>query len=136
MVNGRTVGMLGDVVFETSDKYVKTISELNLKNSVKYAEHTRVGGYSLVEFVGIEPGKVDLKIYLSAYLGVNVGAEFSKLHLHERNGTVLPLLMGEDVRAMCNFVIQSSELEEQTWDGNGNMTTCTMTLNLLEYVAG
>lgn len=130
------VGILGGVVFEASDEYVKTVSELNLKNSVKYAEHTRVGGYSLLEFVGIEPGKLDMKIYLSAYLGVNVGAEFSQLQQYERSGAVLPLLLGEDVRAMCNFVIQSSELEERTWDGRGNLTSAVMTLHLLEYVRG
>lgn len=130
------VGILGGVVFEASDEYVKTVSELNLKNSVKYAEHTRVSGYSLLEFVGIEPGKLDMKIYLSAYLGVNVGAEFSQLQQYERSGAVLPLLLGEDVRAMCNFVIQSSELEERTWDGRGNLTSAVMTLHLLEYVKG
>lgn len=86
--------------------------------------------------MGIEPGKVDLKIYLSAYLGVNVGAEFDQLQQYERSGDVLPLLLGEDVRAMCNFVIQSSELEEQTWDGRGNLTSAVMTLHLMEYVKG
>lgn len=127
-------GCLGDIVFSTSDDYVKGISNAQWGGSAKYATHSRHATHSLTEFVGIEPDNFSFDMYLSAYLGVNPMAELKKLWAYEREGKALPLTLGNHCYGKYRWTITSHKTKIKTFDGDGDLTSVTVSVTLQEYL--
>ena len=56
------IGSYGDIVFEVSDKKVKTFRDFQIQRSAKYSEHAIHGGKALLEFTGLSPASISLNI--------------------------------------------------------------------------
>lgn len=128
------VGALGDIVFKVSDETIETISKFKWSGSAKYATHQRHGTNALTEFVGIDPDKISFNIILSAYLGVNPQTELNKIWNAERNGTPLPLVLGEKGYGKYRWNIVSHSVSGQYFDSAGNLTQAEVSLSLQEYL--
>ncbi|MGL5854920.1 MAG: phage tail protein, partial [Cetobacterium sp.] len=61
------VGSLGKIVFMVSSKYIKTIDELKMENSVDYAEHKIIKGKPKLEFLNENLKTATFNIRLSAF---------------------------------------------------------------------
>lgn len=131
-----TVGCLGDIVFQVSSETMKTINNFNWSGSVQYAIHQRHATHALTEFTGMNPDKITLDIYLSAYFGTNVQEEMTKIWTYERNGTTLPLVLGSKGYGKYRWNITQHQMKAKTFDGRGNVTTATVSLTLQEYLRG
>ena len=128
------VGALGDIVFKVSDETIETISKFKWGGSAKYATHQRHGTNALTEFVGIDPDKISFNIILSAYLGVNPQTELNKIWNAERNGTPLPLVLGEKGYGKYRWNIVNHSVSGQYFDSAGNLTQAEVSLSLQEYL--
>lgn len=128
------VGMLGDIIFEVSDDVVITLSNMRWSGATQHATHKRHLTNAMTEFTGIDPDQIQFDIALSAYLGVNPQAMLAKIWQHERRGTTLPLVIGRKAYGKYRWTVQRHQIKMQTFDGEGDLTHCTVTLNLLEYL--
>jgi len=129
-----TVGCLGDIVFSVSSEYVKTLDKFKWSGSASYATHKRQGYHALTEFTGIDADKISFEVTLSKHLGVDVQGEISKLFTYERNGTTLPLVLGDKGYGKYRWVIQKHETNARTFDGRGNLIEAKVSIDLLEYL--
>ena len=77
------IGCLGDIIFEVSDKVVRTIEDVTWSGSVSIHTHTRHLDNSLQEFVSIDPDSFKFSIMLSSYLGVNPMDEIVKIAAYD-----------------------------------------------------
>lgn len=127
------VGCLGDIVFEVSPDTVRTLDQFKWSGAAKWATHGRHNYHSLTEYTGMEPDRVSFNIYLSAYLGVNPIAEVVKLWKYEREGTPVSLVVGDKAYGKYRWVITDHEMDTESHAG-GNVATCTVKVNLMEYL--
>lgn len=127
------VGCLGDIVFEVSPETVRTLDQFKWSGAAKWATHERHNYHSLTEYTGMEPDKVSFTMYLSAYLGVDPIDEVVKLWKYEREGTPVSLVVGDKAYGKYRWVLTDHEMDAESHAG-GNVATCTVKVNLLEYL--
>jgi hypothetical protein len=128
------IGMLGDIIFEVSDDVVRTINNAQWSGSARYATHQRHLTNAKTEFAGINPDQMKFDIVLSAYLGVNPQAEITKIWQYERSGRTLPLVIGRKGYGKFRWTITQHQIKLQHYDGEGDLTQATVTVNLQEYL--
>ena len=71
---------------------------------------------------------------LSAYLGVNPMQMVDKIIAYMREGRTLPLVIGDRSIGRYRWTITNYNVRMQTTDGEGNILTVTVTVNLQEYL--
>ena len=91
------VGTLGDIVFETSSRYILTFNNFAQTVSARYATHERHATTALTEFTGIDPESITFDIIMSAYLGADPAAQLNVLREYVRSGTAISLVLGTTV---------------------------------------
>ena len=128
------IGILGDIAFEVSDETILTLSNLSWSGSGRYATHQRHGTNAKTEFTGLDPDKITFDIILSAYLGVNPQTAIGKIFTYERAGTAVPLVIGEKAYGKWRWNILKHTVKAQHYDGQGDITHCTVNVSLQEYI--
>ena len=128
------IGRLGDITFEVSDETIKTISNMQWSGSVRYATHKRHLTNARTEITGIDADEIQFDITISAYLGVNPQKELSKIWTYEREGRVLSLVLGNKAYGKYRWTILKHKIDMQHFDEAGDLTHCTVSLSLLEYL--
>ncbi len=126
--------MLGDIVFEVSDATVLTLSNLSWSGSARYATHQRQGTNAKTEFTGADPDKISFDITLSAYLGVNPQTAIGKVFTYEREGTAVPLVIGDKAYGKWRWNVLKHSVKAQYYDDRGNITHCIVSVSLQEYI--
>lgn len=127
------LGCLGDVIFQTSRDYVLTPYNMNWKSAAKYAEHARHLQDPKLEFTGLEADEMPLNIRLSRNLGVDPMEQIVILFGYERNGILLPLVLGDHAYGRYKWVITSTNRKLETFDARGNILTADLSLSLKGY---
>jgi hypothetical protein len=102
--------------------------------SARYATHQRHLTNALTEFTGIDPDTMSFDMFLSINLGVDVMAELVKVWTYEREGTAVPLAIGEKAYGKYRWCIKNHRIGMQDFDRKGNLLTATVSVNLLEYL--
>lgn len=128
------VGALGDIVFQVSYETVETAKRLLWSGSARYSVHNRHNWHALEEYTGIDPDEMSFDIYLSNSLGTDAMKELVKIWTYERQGTPVSLVFGDHAYGKFRWVIRSHSTDMETFDREGNLTTCTVKLDLLEYM--
>lgn len=128
------VGCLGDIVFQVSSETVATINNATWSGSATYATHQRHGTHALTEFVGINPDKMTFDIELNLFLGCNPMDAINLLWGYERSGEAVPLTIGEKGYGKYRWNILSHNTKMSSFDGEGHLTTATVSVSLQEYL--
>ena len=128
------IGALGDIVFEVSSAVVRTIADAEWQGNARYATHQRHLGNALTEFTGLDPDEMSFDIELSAYLGVNPMEEMVKLWTYQREGTPVPLTIGEHAYGKYRWSIVSHEMKLKAFDPEGTVILATVSVSLQEYL--
>ena len=128
------VGALGDIVFQVSHETVRTVDNMTWSGSARVATHERHNWHALTEYAGIDPDKITLSIYLSKYLGTDPMGELGKLWKYEREGLPVSLVLGDHGYGKYRWLVRSHSTDMKTFDHAGNLTACTVTVELLEYM--
>lgn len=128
------IGSLGDVVFSVSDTTVKTLRNMEVKNSASVSIHKVHLGTGLAEFTGSDPQQITFKLRVSSYLGSNPETDIKKLEKYIRSGTLLIFVLGNKTYGRYRWLLESfSEAVEYT-DKRGNVTQCDLSVTLREYL--
>ena len=130
------IGSLGDVVFEVSSDSVKTFNDLNMQYSAKYAQHDIHGKKGLLEFTGLDPTTMSLKILLSSALGVTPKEEIVTLLEMLNAGKAIPFILDGEPQGDGLWVIENMSVEQKTLSNKGVLILAEVSLNLKEYVEG
>ncbi|MDR2360501.1 MAG: phage tail protein [Oscillospiraceae bacterium] len=128
------IGALGDIAFSVSSEQAETFSKMQWSGSARISTHQRHMGNALTEFTGRDADTMSFTMTISAYLGVDVMAEIVKIWDAERNGTTLPLVIGEKAYGKYRWLIKSHKTDMQYYDRNGNLTSATVSIQLIEYL--
>lgn len=130
------IGCLGEIPFKASSRAVQTIKNAVWSGSARYATHARHLKDALTEFTGIEPDAFNFEIELSAFLGVNPMDAIGLVWQYERTGKAVPLVIGNKGYGKYRWNILDHKITMETYDGNGDMLSCKVTLKLQEYLRG
>lgn len=128
------VGCLGDIVFQVSNGIVETLNNFVWSGSANYQTHQRHLTNALTEFVGLNPDTISFDVVLSAYLGVNPMDEVTKMWQYERNGTALPLILGDHAYGKYRWSLVNHKLKASTFDRDGTIMSATVSISLQEYL--
>ncbi|HWP51648.1 MAG TPA: phage tail protein [Clostridia bacterium] len=128
------IGCLGDIVFFVSSRAVKTINNFQWSGSARYGKHQRHLAKTLTEFEGTDADTISFDVMLSAYLGVNPVSEITKIQKYESKGQSLALVIGDKRYGKYRWTIESHKVKAEHYDGEGNLTSATVSINLLEYL--
>lgn len=129
------IGALGDIVFEVSDKTVRTFQSMSWQGSVRIAEHKRHNMNAMTEFEGIDADVITFKITLSTALGVDPMTELKKIWKYERGGIYVPLVVGDHAYGKNYWLIKNHKTDMQRFDKSGNLISASVTISLIEYLA-
>lgn len=128
------VGTLGDIVFETSSRYILTFNNFVQTVSARYATHERHATTALTEFTGIDPEGITFDIIMSSYLGADPAAQLEVLRKYVRGGTAVSLVLGTTVYGDYRWVITGYKVKAEHFSQSSvwNSVTCSVTLQ--EYL--
>ena len=129
-----TIGSLGKVVFQVSNRTVMTLRDISIKNTASIAVHNIHLGTGLSEFTGSEPQQISFKILVSAYLGVSPETQIQRLETYLRNGTQLTFVLGDKTYGRYRWLLESFEVSVEQTDRRGNVTQCDISVTLQEYL--
>lgn len=128
------VGCLGDIPFFVSAEAVQTINNAKWSGSARYGEHQCHLTNALTEFTGLDPDTFSFDFTLSAYLGVNPMDAIVQLWQYERNGTSVPLTIGDKGYGKYRWTVKKHKIKMELFDGDGTLTGATVSVDLLEYL--
>lgn len=128
------IGCLGDIVFEASDKTVRTLKDMKWGGSANYAVHKRHAGNALTEFTGLNPDSFTFSITLCAQLGVDPMEEIKKLWKYQRTGEAVPLTIGSHAYGRFRWSILSIGSAIEHTDVNGDIYAVEVAVKLQEYL--
>lgn len=128
------IGSLGDIVFEVSDRTVKTLRNLAWSGTARIAEHERHLQKSLVEFCGTDPDEITFDLKLSAYLGVAPMDEINKIVEYKENGIAVVFVLGTQRYGKYQWLIVKYKIKAENFDKSGNLTSADVAVSLKEYV--
>ena len=127
------VGTLGDIVFSVSRNKVNTFNNMKWESSARFSTHNRLLKASLVEFTGLDADKISFSMYFSVFLGVDPAKEIIKLLTAERQGKVMPLIIGGRKYSKNNWVVTKTTKELERFDGKGRLLVAKVNVQLLGY---
>jgi phage protein U len=127
------IGSFGDIVFEVSDKTVKTFDGMSWKVSASYATHDRHLREDLLEFLGPEPGSVSFDMNFSALLGATPLVEIERLQKMAREGITGRLVIGGKVYGTYMWVITDVSTNLDKFDNAGGLWAASVKVTLKEY---
>jgi len=130
------IGCLGDIPFQVSDAEVQTFTSFKWSGSVQISTHKRHLTDALTEVTGRDPDKIEFKMTLSAFLGVNPETAINKIWEYERGFVALPLVIGDKGYGKYRWLINSHSITGKQFDGSGNMLSCEVSIKLVEYIKG
>ena len=133
------VGYLGKsasegVIFEVSEKTVRTLRNWKWSGSVRYAVHNRYNYHALTEYTGMDPDKITFDVTLKAELGVKPLDDIVKIWTYEREGTALALTIGRKGYGKYRWNITGHSADIRHTDVAGDPTEATVSLTLQEYL--
>ena len=128
------IGSLGDIVFEISEKQIRTFSKMSLSAGARYSTHNRINGSPILEYTGAELKSVSLTIVLSAFQGIYPRKEMNKINKACEDGKPLRLVIGNAQLGKYKWVIKSADSELENIDNKGRIYKITVKLTLTEYV--
>ena len=128
------IGMLGDIIFVASDSAVRTVTNATWSGSANYSTHSRHIGNALTEFTGLEPDSFSFDMELSLYNGTTIMEWINLLWKYEREGIAVPLTLGEKGYGKYRWNVVSHTVKMEQYDRYGNLITCTVSVDLQEYL--
>ena len=126
------VGALGNVVFEVSDRVVKTFQKYERGGSARLQTHARQGREALVEYTGADPENVAMTFFLSRRLGVDPQFDMNRVANSCRDGNLLTLMIGT-MKIGDQWLIKNYKFTGERYDGHGDLTDVTVNVQLVGY---
>lgn len=130
------IGVLGDIVFETSSDRIMTLTTMTWSGSAEIATHVRHNNDALTEFTSRGADGITMSIDLCAWLGTDPMDELTKIWTYMREGRSLPLTIGDHAYGRYRWLIVNHSDEVKHFDKTGCLYMVTVSLTLIEYLRG
>lgn len=127
------VGSLGEVIFQCSSFYTKTIDKLSKNISINWIEHKLIGNKPKLQFNGAELDQIKFNIHLNAAWNVNPLAAAKELEVYAKQGKVLKFFLGAKKIGNGKYVISNISEEHKAYSAIGTVTKIELSLELKEY---
>lgn len=127
------IGCLGDVVFTVSHEQVLTVENMVWKSGVNYQEHDRHLKDPALEYTGMRADEISLDIHLSKHLGVDPLEQIVTLFKYEREGRLLPMVLGQKAYGKYRWVITDTTRKLEQFDGNGDLISADVSIQMKGY---
>lgn len=125
------VGSLGDFLFYvSSDDNAKSITfdALTQTTASRILTHTTIDGLPVVEFAGVDADRVSLSGKLNAQICPDVDEKILELRALQ-DGRPRALTRGSRVFGV--YLVESVDVTEERWAGNGVLTAASYKLTLI-----
>lgn len=131
------IGNLGKlIVFAVSSDKVLTFDRLQQSVKARWTAHNRIKRKPVYEFLGADARTLSLQIKLNTNLGIKPRDTLTKIENAVEKGKTYPLVIGGKKVGKNEWAI--TDISE-TWDvvmSQGELISCALTLNLVEYIGG
>jgi len=128
------IGSLGKVVFETSEKKIRTFFDLKRSGSVRIGTHDLMGIKPMLEFIGPGLEQISMNVRLDVSLGLNPETELKALREMRDKGEVVKFVLnGVPVTENYWMVEQLSE-DWKHIDNKGRLLVADVSITMKEYV--
>ena len=128
------IGSLGKVVFETSEKKIRTFFDLKRSASARIGTHDLIGKKPILEFVGPGLEQISMNVRLDVSLGLNPADELKALREMRDKGEIVKFILnGEPVTENYWLIEQISEDHRQI-DNKGRLLIADLSITMKEYV--
>ena len=128
------IGSLGKVVFETSEKKIRTFFDLKRSASARIGTHDLIGKKPILEFVGPGLEQISMNVRLDVSLGLNPADELKVLREMRDKGEIAKFILnGEPVTENYWLIEQISEDHRQI-DNKGRLLIADLSITMKEYV--
>lgn len=128
------IGSLGKVVFETSEKKIRTFFDLKRSASARIGTHDLIGKKPILEFVGPGLEQISMNVRLDVSLGLNPADELKVLREMRDKGEIVKFILnGEPVTENYWLIEQISEDHKQI-DNKGRLLIADLSITMKEYV--
>jgi len=125
------IGNFGKVVFEVSDKRIRTPARLEKRLYKRLAEHEIAYAKNKLEVLGEGLSEVTLRVKFSVELGVNPKEELKTLEDLFTQGEAQPLMLGDE--NLGKYVIEELRETIVRTDNKGNILSAEVEMRLKEY---
>ena len=128
------IGTLGSIVFEVSDKAIRTPNKIKRSASAKWTDHAIMGQKPKSEFVAPENRQNSFEIMLDARFGVKPRQEIDNLMRMVEKGIVAACIIGD--KPLSSSLYQKITGVSDTWDevySNGELVRATVSITLKDY---
>lgn len=125
-------GMLGDVVFQVTDKTFRTISNLSRSNKANYTTHKLVAKKGILEYTGVEPETISFEVLFSAWMGENPEVWRRKLNTILERGKAVLFVLGTSPIG-TRWVIESLSFDADKFYKDGTPAEYKAKISLKEY---
>lgn len=125
-----TIGSLGDIVFECSEVYLNTFSDLKRQKTWKYAEHEIIKGKAKLQKLGRQLDTITFQGKFADYFCKPL-TEIKMLEDEAEKKEPLVLVIGDET--FGEFVIESIIETWKETDGIGNPRVIEFEIALKEY---
>lgn len=127
-----TIGCLGKLIFEVSEKCIKTFRKAELSGSAKIQTHDRHLDKALTEFVGTGADSFSFSMRVSRFLGADPINEIDTIKKYMESGTALTLTIGKRNYGH-KWLIQKYKVTFENYDISGNLIDADISITLQEY---
>jgi phage protein U len=128
------IGYYADIVFETSDSRILTISDFQRSTASRWAKHDVIGKKPTSEFVGPDLDTISFTVQLNGNFGVKPREEMERWLRKARDGTAATLVIGNRALGVDKWVVKSVS---QIWGvimNKGEVFSGKVDVELEEYV--
>lgn len=127
------IGSLGSIPFSVSTDKILTFSDYGRSGGGRWQKHELLGKKPVLEFIGPDTEKIELKIQLRADHGINPKTELEKLRTMRDTGEVLPFILNGTPVSDNYWVIENISEDVGYWTGEGIILSATVSITLQEY---
>lgn len=127
------VGYLGAVPFIVTTEELKTLTDFKWSHSANYTAHARHLSRPVVEFTGVGEDEISFNCILSTYLGSEPMADYITWLGYLREGTAVPMKLGEKYYGYYRWIITSLSYSGVYTDKAGNWTHADVSVKLVGY---
>ena len=128
------IGVLGEVVFETSSFKVNTFDDYKRDTKAKYAEHELIGLPGKLEYLHRDLEEISFTMTLHRELGTDPTEETQKLRDSCKEGIADYLIIANHAVGENPWVIESLSEDVLYFDGEGKVLANKLNIRLKEYV--
>lgn len=128
------IGSIGPIVFEVSNREIRTFKGLRRTTKARYASHEIIGAVPVLEYIGPDGEEITFTMQFSAAWGVNPKNETEKVRELCKSGEANYFVLCNATVGDNPWVVESVSESVDVVDNCGRIITSQIEITMKEYV--